>query len=831
MNFPLSHRLQQARERLFVGRAAQLDEFARALCRQNWPFAVWHLHGLGGIGKTTLLREWKRLAQEAGALVISLDGRDFEPNAGAFCQALRAAIAELGFAEAAPEGAATPRALCEALSRAPGRVVLQIDTLEVLAPLDHFWREEFLPRLPSNTALMLAGRDELSLGWRGDAALWSEVASFNLAALSPAESQKYLEKRGIEAPFQEQLLGWTHGHPLALSLAADVWQQHAKSRGEAEEEGGKGEGEEGKKGRILDGALGKGGVESGAQRDFKSGFNSSVVDLSNGGLLSGGLLNGAAREAVAEGAMGGAALLPDDLPPLVGPLLEHLLRAVPTPAHRAALEVCAIVRVLTEEFLAEMLADSPGDEAKHGSGAPPDFRAIFEWLRGLSVVQNQRFGLFPHDIARELLVADLRFRAPEWHVELHRRAREHYLRRIQNQRGAAQERAILDCIYLHRLSPVVAPYLRWSDTGLALESARPDDFAALLEMVERHEGAASRAIAAACFEAQPEGAIVVRGAGGEVQGFVFQLALERAPEAIFELDEGARRAREVLRAQAPLRGAGPNAGSNRARETATLFRFWMDRVAYQNVGATQSLIFVQAVRHYIVTPQLAFTFFACAAPDFWRDGFAYADLERFPAADFAIAGREFGTFGHDWRARPVAEWLDLLSQREMQSVVPAPAASAPVPAVAPAENFVVLDEEQWVAAARQALRSGDNAALCGNVLLGTALVQRRARQISRERGVGEGAHAGAAPSLDERIHALRVLLNEAVAALGAAPRLARECRALELCFVREALTQNAAAAAMDISHSSLRRFLNGALVFVGRWLWERDNGFDAGAAK
>jgi hypothetical protein len=37
----------------------------------------------------------------------------------------------------------------------------------------------------------------------------------------------------------------------------------------------------------------------------------------------------------------------------------------------------------------------------------------------LSFVELSREGLFPHDLAREALVADLRWRNPDWNMELH----------------------------------------------------------------------------------------------------------------------------------------------------------------------------------------------------------------------------------------------------------------------------------------------------------------------------------------------------------------------------------------------------------------------------
>ena len=81
---------------------------------------------------------------------------------------------------------------------------------------------------------------------------------------------------------------------------------------------------------------------------------------------------------------------------------------MPTPAHRLALDACAHVRVLTEPTLAAAL---PGEDAQ----------VLFGWLRGLSFVEQGPGGHFPHDLAREVLDADLRWRNPEEYRRLHHR--------------------------------------------------------------------------------------------------------------------------------------------------------------------------------------------------------------------------------------------------------------------------------------------------------------------------------------------------------------------------------------------------------------------------
>jgi hypothetical protein len=180
---------------------------------------------------------------------------------------------------------------------------------------------------------------------------------------------------------------------------------------------------------------------------------------------------------------------------------------------------------------------------------------------------------------------------------------------------------------------------------------------------------------------------VVRGEDGAAQGFVFQLALHRATRADIEADPAAQAFSHYLATGAPLREG----------EVATYFRFWMDKDHYQDVSSTQSLIFVHAVRHYIITPHSGLYCVSLRGARFWLDGFTYADQQRLPGLDFQVGKRAFGCFGHDWRARPLLAWFDLLFQRELQSVSHRIASSA---CRRPQATFGVLGEDAFHAGVR-----------------------------------------------------------------------------------------------------------------------------------
>jgi len=69
--------------------------------------------------------------------------------------------------------------------------------------------------------VVLAGRNAPSPAWREDL-VWSQFTRVvPLRNLAPNDSQAYLQARGI-AGRQEQIIEFTHGHPLALALVADL---------------------------------------------------------------------------------------------------------------------------------------------------------------------------------------------------------------------------------------------------------------------------------------------------------------------------------------------------------------------------------------------------------------------------------------------------------------------------------------------------------------------------------------------------------------------------------------------------------------------------------
>lgn len=703
----LSSQLEAARRKQFVGREADLALFHSALAAPELPFYMLHIFGPGGVGKTFLLKQFAASAEQAGATAIYVDGRNIEPTPGGLLNALRSATLTVNPHANLPEGGDAD-AIWGALNTREKRGVILIDTYETLAPLDGWLRDELLPNVPENVLLVLAGRQAPSSGWRADPVWNTLIKAIPLRNLSPDESRIYLAQHSIPAGQHQNVLAFTHGHPLALSLVADTFAQ---------------------RGNVA------------------------------------------------------TAFQPEETPDVIRALLERFVQKVPSPAHRAALEACALIRVLTEGLLCQMLN-------------VPEAHELFEWLRDLSFIDAGRSGIFPHDLAREAIAADVRWRNPDWYAELHKRARAYYNGRIQQVHGVEQQRALFDFTFLHRDNVVVRQYVDWQESGsIRIEPARPADMEDILEMIRGFEGDESASYAAHWFARQSEGVFALRESN-QLTGYLARVALESASEDELKADPVALKAWNFVRRRAPLRPG----------ERATLFRFWGARDTYHQVGPVQSLIFISAVQYYLTTPRLAYTLFVCADPDFWELLSAYADLERLNDLewDADANGKHYGLFAHDWRVTPPAAWLELMAEREMAlnpQTFTRPKPTAPV---------IALSEPDFTDAMRDALRQMSRSqTLRGNALLGSRLVLEKAGQNASE---------------NERINALKKLVMEAADGLQATPRDMKLYRAFYHTYLKPAASQEQASELLDLPFSTYRRHLQAAIERITNALWQKELG-------
>ncbi len=699
MSGNIGDNLDSARYRHLVGRDEEIALFRSALEATSLPFSVLYLFGPGGVGKTTLLRTFSVACRQVQIPAYGVDGRNMETTPEGFLRALQGAL-----------GLSSAKDVLAALADPACRRVLMVDTFETLEPLHGWIRDSFLPPLGGNTLVVLAGRTQPPVAWRADPGWQTIIHPLSLRNFSPDDSRAYLQRRLVPEGHYPAILRFTHGHPLALSLVADVLDQ---------------------RGSI--------------------GFE------------------------------------PEAAPDVIQALLERFAQKVPTPAHQEALEICALVRLTTEPLLAHTM-----------STAPAEAREMFDWLRSLSFIESGWRGVFPHDLAREALLADLRWRNPDRYAELHLRARAYYGVRLKETKGLEQQRILFDYVFLHRDSVVVRTAFAWQDSNsLVTDELREMDYPALVAMTERQEGSESARLLEHWLARQPEGTLVFREAQANEEiadpaGYALLLALQETTPAERNADPAVKAAWDYLQCHAPLRPG----------EAATHFRFWMARDTYQAVSPVQSLIIINKLRKCLTIAGLAYTFFPCSDPGLWEPLFAYAEMRRIPEADFEVGGKRYGVFGNDWRTLSPTAWLALLAEKEV-------AEGRPV-SVPKSETLLVLSEPEFAAALREALRNYTQPALLRiNPLLRSKLVAER---------------AGANAPLPEKIAILQMLLRDAAESLESSQRAARGYRAVLHTYLKPASSQEQAADLLDLPFSTYRRHLAEGIGQITEILWQGEIG-------
>jgi Transcriptional regulatory protein, C terminal/AAA ATPase domain len=190
-----------------VGREAEIELLLTSLAGST-P-SIWYVHGIAGIGKSTLLRAVASAADQKGWSVVLLDGRSIEPITAGFLASLSQQIGrDVGVAE-----------LTTTFAKDRQTTAIIIDNYESLTLLDAWVRQVLVPALPSSAGLVIAAREPPGPGWRRDSPCNVMLRTLALKTLDRAAAEQLLARFGFAQAQARAINGVTAGHPLALVLA------------------------------------------------------------------------------------------------------------------------------------------------------------------------------------------------------------------------------------------------------------------------------------------------------------------------------------------------------------------------------------------------------------------------------------------------------------------------------------------------------------------------------------------------------------------------------------------------------------------------------------
>lgn len=214
--------IDQMKRHYLVGRDTEIQNFLQQLTVSGQQGRILNLYGTGGVGKSYLIDEFRRLAVNMNAVFLLMDSRGFSHTPQDFCTQL---LRMLGLSTEMLQQITEPQALLElchdiltekALTQ---KLVLALDTFEDMGDMELWLREALFPELHPEILILIAGRFPLQGIWLSSPVWRHWIDRMPIGDLDYSSVKQYLERSGIsQEPIIKQIWMKTRGHPLTLSL-------------------------------------------------------------------------------------------------------------------------------------------------------------------------------------------------------------------------------------------------------------------------------------------------------------------------------------------------------------------------------------------------------------------------------------------------------------------------------------------------------------------------------------------------------------------------------------------------------------------------------------
>ncbi|MDF2671211.1 MAG: hypothetical protein K0R67_3517 [Paenibacillus sp.] len=236
------NKIDQIERHYLVGRQKEVQFFGELLSEKRHRGCILNVYGTGGVGKSYLLDEFRRIAHHERMRFLLLDSRDFLHNPQDFClHLLRLLRYDMSKDEQTNNLNRLLEMCQEAIQLEPesGGVILALDTFEELGELEYWFREAFLTQLHSRVLVVISGRYPIQGAWLSSPAWRQMISPMPIGDLDYYSVKEYLSRSGFKVEDDiHRIWNKTRGHPLTLSLLVSTTLSHAMQPMAMEEDNG-----------------------------------------------------------------------------------------------------------------------------------------------------------------------------------------------------------------------------------------------------------------------------------------------------------------------------------------------------------------------------------------------------------------------------------------------------------------------------------------------------------------------------------------------------------------------------------------------------------------
>ena len=318
---------------------------------------------------------------------------------------------------------------------------------------------------------------------------------------------------------------------------------------------------------------------------------------------------------------------------VVRELIKRCLSGAPTPLHRRALEVSARARTTTVALLADVVDSLQAS-------------ILFNWLSEQCYVNVGARGLSPHDLVRDVIDEDLRWRDPEGSRELDGALNRCLLRQLRD--GRHDSHTAMELQFLERNSAVMKRYFDFGALGsVSIGAAIAVDRDGIARLRDAGLPPAEKEMFDLWSGHPATRTFVARRPNGTVCGVTLILEIDRVDDVTADKDPIVSAVRRSL--SHSLFGADG---------VSLMSRFTIPEGDRREASPAMNALQICHLVHWATEQDLHFWVIVALYPNHFAPLLADIHFERLPDCDQTFEGVPVGCFVHDWNSEPWLAWRD-----------------------------------------------------------------------------------------------------------------------------------------------------------------------------